>query len=510
MLTIVIGRLTTVKGHKTALLSKERDLTTREAALNERESTLNAVVAKKDEELASLRAVLATAETTLHQRVRAAVARRDEELRAMVLKQEEEVAARMARREEEIMEAVRRREEDVARMWADWERQTREGMGRAVEERMEWVQQRSDEIDAERERLDAVRKELEMKMKALEVGTNSAVSERRTRSKNPLEEVKNIMAPLSRLTESPEQVKTKTVAPTPMQKMPAFETPMPTKCADLLADLAPASAMKGVILTATGQPVATPSPAELAKLFVDTPKVGLNFAKIFDFDTEDEDSGSGSDPEVDEEEYESASSREKRRGKESDGEHTPTQSTTNLELNLASGSASTSASVRPTRLRRPSIRATSASAAYRPVVVATEAAAPSGSGRTRITRASSTSSVPSATGTVAAIAQPPPPQYDLADVENLPSPFIKKVEDRVGPTAPSTTGASAPTRQRNAPRKSGATLRAIATVNAAKAGSARPPSAGSSAASVASVRSSIAKAQRASEEARKALGVRSS
>ncbi|EIW63684.1 uncharacterized protein TRAVEDRAFT_160839 [Trametes versicolor FP-101664 SS1] len=501
--------LTTVKGHKTALLSKERDLMTREAALNERESALTAVVAKKDEELASLRAVLATAETTLHQRVRAAVARRDEELRAMVLKQEEEVAARMARREEEIMEAVRRREEDVARMWADWERQTREGMGRAVEERMEWVQQRSEEIDAERERLDSVRKELEAKMKALEAGTNTAVSERRTRSKNPLEEVKNIMAPLSRLTESPEQVKTKTVAPAPMQKMPAFETPMPTKCADLLADLAPASAMKGVILTATGQPVATPSPAELAKLFVDTPKVGLNFAKIFDFDTEDEDSGSGSDPELDEEEYESASSREKRRGKESDGEHTPTQSTTNL----ACGSSSTSAgpSVRPTRLRRPSIRASSASAVFRPAVVAPEAPAPSGSGRTRITRASSTSSVPSSTGTVAAIAQPPPPQYDLADVENLPSPFIKKTEDRVGPTASSASGASAPpTKQRNAPRKSGATLRAIAAVNAAKASSTRPPSAGSSAASVASVRSSIAKAQRASEEARKALGVRSS
>ncbi|KAI0633514.1 kinase-like domain-containing protein [Trametes polyzona] len=502
--------LNTVKGHKSTLLAKERDLMAREAALNDREAKLTAVVAQKDEELASLRALLATAQTTLQQHVRAAVARRDEELRAMVLKQEEEVAARMARREEEIMEAVRRREEDVARMWADWERQTREGMGRAVEERMEWVQQRSDEIEAERERLDTVRKELEAKMKALEANAATNVPERRTRSKNPLEEVKNIMAPLSRLTESPEAIKT--AAPPVMQKMPVFETPMPTKCADLMSDLAPPSAMKGVILTATGQPVATPSPAELAKLFVDTPKVGLNFAKIFDFDTEDEDSGS--EVELEDEYEHRPASREKRREKESsDGESTPTQSTVSLPSTSTSTSANGGPAVRPTRLRRPSIRATSASAAFRPAAAANEAASASSSsgsasGRTRITRASSTSAVPSSSGSVAAIAQAPPPQYDFSDVENLPSPFIKKVEDRVGSTASTNSGnASGSTRQRTAPRKSGATLRAIAAVNAAKA-TTRPTSTGSSA-SVTTVRSSIAKAQRASEEARKALGVRS-
>ncbi|KAI0644675.1 kinase-like domain-containing protein [Trametes meyenii] len=501
--------LNTVKGHKGALLAKERDLMTREAALVERETKLTTVVAQKDEELTSLRALLATAETTLQQRVRAAVARRDEELRAMVLKQEEEVAARMARREEEIMEAVRRREEDVARMWSEWERQTREGMGRAVEERMEWVQQRAEELETERARLDGVRKELETKMKALEANSVAAVPERRTRSKNPLEEVKNIMAPLSRLANEP----VKPAAPPSLQKMPVFETPMPTKRVDLVAELEPHSAMKGVILTATGEPVATPSPAELAKLFVDTPKVGLNFAKIFDFDTEDEEE-SGSEGEVDEAGYETdsrprPSSREKKREKESDGEITPTQST----ASYACASSSTAVpAVRPTRLRRPSIRAASASAAYKPAAVAVEATASSSSSRTRITRASSTSSVPSATGPVSALAQAPPPQYDFADVENLPSPFLKKVEDRVGAgsssSAPAQTSASASAtaRTRTAPRKSGSTLRAIAAVNAAKANG-RPTSAGSTAS--ASVRASIAKAQRASEEARKALGARS-
>jgi NIMA (never in mitosis gene a)-related kinase len=41
------------------------------------------------------------------------------------------------------------------------------------------------------------------------------------------------------------------------------------------------SAMKVVVLTTSGEPLATPTPAELVKLFVDTPKVGINFAKIF-------------------------------------------------------------------------------------------------------------------------------------------------------------------------------------------------------------------------------------
>ena len=154
-----------MKSHKSSLLTKERDLVARETALAEREAHLVTAVAQKDEEITSLRNLLATAESTLQQRVRAAVARRDEELRAIVVKQEEEVAARIALREQEIMEAVRRREEDMARMWADWERQTRETMGRAVEERMEWVQQQANEIEQERARLEDVKRELETKMK---------------------------------------------------------------------------------------------------------------------------------------------------------------------------------------------------------------------------------------------------------------------------------------------------------------------------------------------------------
>lgn len=56
------------------------------------------------------------------------------------------------------------------------------------------------------------------------------------------------------------------------------------------------SAMKGVVLTTTGEVVSTPHPNELSNLFNSSPKVGLDFAKIFDtgrtvkmFNTGDED-----------------------------------------------------------------------------------------------------------------------------------------------------------------------------------------------------------------------------
>ena len=43
------------------------------------------------------------------------------------------------------------------------------------------------------------------------------------------------------------------------------------------------SAMKGVVLISTGETLATPSQVELANLFKCSSKLGLNFAKIFDF-----------------------------------------------------------------------------------------------------------------------------------------------------------------------------------------------------------------------------------
>jgi hypothetical protein len=47
------------------------------------------------------------------------------------------------------------------------------------------------------------------------------------------------------------------------------------------------SAMKCVVLTSTGEILATPTSAELVDLFKRSLKVGLNFGKIFDFEEGD-------------------------------------------------------------------------------------------------------------------------------------------------------------------------------------------------------------------------------
>jgi hypothetical protein len=47
--------------------------------------------------------------------------------------------------------------------------------------------------------------------------------------------------------------------------------------------------MKGVVFTATDEALATPTPAELTNLFINSPRVGFNFTKIFNF------AGDGSD-----------------------------------------------------------------------------------------------------------------------------------------------------------------------------------------------------------------------
>lgn len=80
----VLHRLNAVKVHKASLVTKERDIAAREAAAAEREGAIASMMAAKDEEIASLRSLAASAETMLHARIREAIARRDEELRAMV------------------------------------------------------------------------------------------------------------------------------------------------------------------------------------------------------------------------------------------------------------------------------------------------------------------------------------------------------------------------------------------------------------------------------------------
>ena len=75
--------------------------------------------------------------------VKQAVARREEELRILVMKWEEEVAVAIAKGEEEIMEAVRNREAEVDAVCV----QRDELIKKEVDERIQWVLPRRERAD---------------------------------------------------------------------------------------------------------------------------------------------------------------------------------------------------------------------------------------------------------------------------------------------------------------------------------------------------------------------------
>ena len=74
-------------------------------------------------------------------------------------------------------------------MWARWERETREEMCRAVEERMEWVKVRTEEL--EREKVEVERMRVEMEERLGRVDEVEGESKRRRsslgRERRPLE-----------------------------------------------------------------------------------------------------------------------------------------------------------------------------------------------------------------------------------------------------------------------------------------------------------------------------------
>ncbi|EPQ54967.1 Pkinase-domain-containing protein [Gloeophyllum trabeum ATCC 11539] len=499
-----------IKMHKASAAAKEREVYAREALLKERESKL----AQKDAELARAQSAVAAA-------VREAVAKREEELRALVLKREVEVAEKMQKREEEIMGAIRRRQEEINEAWRAREAQIRQEAAQAVEERMRWMAEREKELREEKERLAGIREELEGRIKALEERDRTKTRKER-RDKTPFEEVKNILAPLSRLPQHEDR--------TPMRdaywhEFPPIETPVSqsTKILpenSLLEDFAPPSAMKGVILTETGQPIATPAPSELAKLFVQSPKVGLNFSQIFDGDDDSDSDGTvhGGDIQVhvDSEESEaeaddepmSPSARRESARRESAARISPCSSTETL-------------AAPPTRLRRPSIRrSTLTPANFPPVSSNTTGAINSATSSTCTVVPASTSepALPTKrsndppTTRVRTISRTTssPPQYDFSDEENLPSPFLKKTEkDRGAITraVSSSAALAAPKLKVTSSRRQSNNLLRVATVNLAQAagGKGAGPTTLKKQPSTSAIRPSLASARRAGEEARRAL-----
>ena len=214
------------------------------------------------------------------------------------------------------------------------------------------------------------------------------------------------------------------------------------------------SAMKGVVLTSTGEILATPTPAELVNLFKCSPKVGLNFGKIFDF--EEGDSGEKKSQERHEISASSpppspTSRKEREKGKDKDNA---------ASENSISSSGTSAANTRkqhtvaaappPTRIRRPSIRSSHRASRCQAATSSSDPAelnniddnSPSTSnGHTQAKplphphlRPSRSSSNLAAAVTVAKslpIPVPrshPSPEYDFADEENLPSPFLKRVD----------------------------------------------------------------------------------
>ncbi|KAF9242044.1 kinase-like domain-containing protein [Melanogaster broomeanus] len=474
--------LTTVRSHKSVVVAKEREVSARETALAEREARLTALVAEKDAEILNLHTLISTAQSQLDTRIREAIGKREEELRIAVRKREEEVAAAMARREEEIMTAVRQREQEIFEAWRTREEQMKVETEAAVSEKMLWIAAKEADLEAEQNRLDEVQRDLEGKLAAL-----SSQQVKGQRQKTPLEEVKNLLAPLVQMTEAHSRNREKRLS----VDYSNLETPISRNVSRPVQDLIP-SAMKGVVLTQTGQPLATPTPAELANLFVNSPKVGLDFAKIFDFESEAEDGDSDS-----EEEAMPPSPTIRERPASELSSHSSGSSGSSVPVQAPA--------VPPTRLRKPSIRGSVQRPSVRKAgTLPTSASDPTGlttSSRPRATKSTNAKVEETVTSSKPLISARST-EYDLSDEENLPSPFLKRIE-RERTMLPG----SGTFRTMKRPSM-GNVLRVVAAANSAAAVSARPGStSGKSSVAGAGIvaRPSVSSARKASEEARKVL-----
>ena len=145
------------------------------------------------------------------------------------------------------------------------------------------------------------------------------------------------------------------------------------------------SAMKGVVLIATGEILATPSPAELVNLFNRSLKVGLNFGKIFDF----EEGGSGEKGSQERHEDRAASpppspssrkEREKVKDKDKEKDDTSESSTSSPSTGAANTrkQQALAAAPPPTRIRRLSIRSSHRASRSQPASLPTSTSDPAG------------------------------------------------------------------------------------------------------------------------------------
>ncbi|KAJ6607471.1 kinase-like domain-containing protein [Mycena sp. CBHHK59/15] len=514
--------LNTIKSHKATLTSKEHELVNRESLLNEKESQISDAMQQKDAQIHLLQVQLHECQSQLHHAqmqlhaeptaevIHAAVKHREEELRDLVLKREEEVGRAIQRREEEIMEAVRRREAEVLGAWGLREAELRavlqgelEVRERAFEEREVEVLRWETALQEEEERLVAAKDLLEEKVRCMEEKSLGGKKDR-----SPLDEVQNILSRVHQAspTASPAP-KTTTRSPSPFPAIAQLSTPLPRTTNRLKELIFQPSAMKGVVLTTTGEVLATPSPAELAGMFDlsrrfedevgASPKVGLNFAQVFDFDDVDDDADLGtgsrqtpvdSESEVDDEGGRQAETAAVRWASQASGTEEKKERRRRREANVEASASTSTATAPPTRLRRPSIRTSN----RRPTLPAS-VSDPTGMGASGSDSFSSptTSSAPASSqppsknkpkplphphlASTSLQPAPPPtarastlpmprssPEYDFNDEENLPSPFLKRADRAAASAGGKRTLAKRPS--------SGNFLRVVAAANASAAG----------------------------------------
>ncbi|KIY69899.1 kinase-like protein [Cylindrobasidium torrendii FP15055 ss-10] len=369
--------LQAVKNHKQTVVSRERELVQREAGFQAREKAL------------------AEREAAMQSAVQEAIHKREQEFNVYLTSQLAAKELEFQKERENLIEqanahcaqVLANRDADLQRSMQEHDQKWRELLAsreEAYRKREQWIEQRESEIAEEQDQIERSRALYEKAVAEWEANNKAAPSQDRLQ-KSPLEEVKNVLEPLSRLGTHP-------------------VTPAPPKPVEMFA--VGGSAMKGVVLTATGQVLATPLPP-----FKPTPyrQPTLSFANLRDTDEEHE-----------ENEVEASPSTRRR------GRTTPIASVSSFGSASGSGttgttptSSTTSTKAPTTRLRRPSL--------------------------TRHDRAAGLSAAPLGHPH---LKSPAPASYDMADEENLPSPFLKRTERAISVENLRSEGAKPVTKKR--------------------------------------------------------------
>ena len=340
--------------------------------------------------------------------------------------------------------------------------------------------------------------------------------------------MKNILAPLAQLAKDPQSTPRPNMTSPTRSNRRLFETP---NYRETPRAFPIESAMKGVILTTTGEPLPTPMPStRLVDLLNESPKVGaggsLGFSKIFDFDKLDDDdeelnrSVGGTSPSKRKADAIAAQTQAQTQAQGSsvpasaptlapiNGNKSPSKrksvgtSARSLTLPVPTRSAPAPPSQTARRLRRPSVSSRTRAKAPKDTSESKDSTGQSSSSQppssVSTASSSSASSSSSSSSTRTVTSDTAPPTYNLQDEENLPSPFLRRVERE-----PPRAGATTFTRVK---RPSGANLLRVAAAanNAKAAGSTAGSAKAATSLTVGSAgRSSVVR--RPGEEARRTL-----